>query len=151
MAGHLLSIPLLIAALVLVGWVARYAFSQGMHTVIASQTASASANAPSMSVGPLSGCGLDSQMRQENPLRCQMEMRQAAADAQGENYRLVYHASQPPGAPLAPATMTKAESETATGWITMAMVAIPLSLLIAGVLGFLVYAAATADRSNSWD
>jgi hypothetical protein len=151
MVGRLLQLSVLIAVLVAGGWAARYAFSQGMHTVIASQATSSPANTQPVSIGPLSGCGLDSHMQQENPLRCQMEMRQAAADTQGENYRLVYHAPRPPGAAMAPATMTKAESENATGWFTMAMVAIPLSLLIAVGLGFLVYAAATADRSDSWD
>lgn len=149
--GRLLQIPLLIAALALGGWAARYAFSQGMHTVIASEKPTSLANTQPLTVGPLSGCAFDSRMQQENPLRCQMEMRQAAADARGENYRLVYHAPNPPAPLDPPAAMTKAESETASGWFMVAMIAIPLSLLAAAGLGFLVYAAATADRSNSWD
>lgn len=144
MAGRLLQIPLLMAALVIGGWAARYAFSQGMHTVVASEKATPLVSVQSPSIGPLPGCGLDSHMQYENPLRCRMEMRQAAAAGtrDGDN-RLVFHAPDPP------VTMNKAESKTAAGWFTAAMIAIPLSLLLAGAAGFLVYCS-VGKKNDTW-
>jgi hypothetical protein len=119
-----------VIALVAGVYVARHAFSEAMHTVIASQPPIEKVDSPTF--GAMPGCALDSQLRYENELRCKMEMRAAA----GEDGRVVLHAKPPLG-------MTKAESETASGWFMLAAFAIPLSLLIAAGLGFLVFRAAS--------
>jgi len=124
--NSLLQIPLVILALLLGGVGARYAFTQGMHTIVASRTTSAPKVEP-LSIQPLSGCGLDSQLRQDNPLRCQMEMRAAATERP-----LVFHAQPLP-------TMTKAQSEAASGWFLLAGLGIPLSLGIAAFFGYVLF------------
>jgi hypothetical protein len=117
---------LLIAALIGGGLLARHAFTEGLHTVIASQPPMPKLETPSLTMwdGP---CKLDSNLQVANPLRCQMERRAA-----GTGTPLVYHAKPIP-------TMTKAESEKAGGWFMLAAFAVPLSLGAAAVLGFLLF------------
>jgi hypothetical protein len=118
---------LLLAAGVFAGVMfARHAFTEGMQTVIASEPKpqQAHSDSPLMS----QGCQLDEHLQYVNPLRCQMEMRQAEREGHGP---LVFHADPIP-------TMTKAESEKAGGWFMLAAFAVPLSLAAAAVLGFLI-------------
>jgi len=116
----------LLAAGVWIGiMVARQAFTEGMQTIVASQP---KPQAPSESPSVLQGCQLDEHLQYANPLRCRMEMRQAERDGRGP---LVFHAQPIPA-------MTRAQSESVTGSFMLAVFAVPLSLGIAGVLGFLI-------------
>jgi hypothetical protein len=120
------SLILPFAALVVGGYVARHAFSEGMHTVIASQPGPAKYD-DSPRFGVSSACRLDSHLQYQNPLQCRME-----GHAAGDENPLVFHAKPVP-------TMTKAESEKASGWLMLAAFAVPLSLGVAAVLGFLLF------------
>ncbi len=127
--GSTLKTLVLIALAILIGgYVARHAFSEGMHTIIAAQPAVPKFE--SSSVTTLGGCQLDSHLQYSNPLRCRMEMRNATA--------LPAHA-----APIE--TITKEQSETAGGWLMLAVFAVPLSLGLAGLLGFLLFRAAPSE------
>jgi len=136
--NSLLQIPFLIVVLVLAGFGIRYAYTQGFRTIIASELASKPAETQPLSFQPLSGCGLDSHLRYENPLRCKMEMRAAAAD---QTQPLTFHADPLP-------TMTKEQSETAGGWLLLAGLGIPLSLGIAGFFGFLMFRHASRQEDE---
>jgi hypothetical protein len=120
------SLILPLAALVAGGYVARHAFSEGMHTVIASERGPPKYD-DSPSFGLSSACRLDSNLQYQNPLQCRMERRAA-----GDENPLVFHAKPIP-------TMTKADSEKASGWFMLAAFAVPLSLGVAAVLGFLLF------------
>jgi hypothetical protein len=120
------SLILPFAALVVGGYVARHAFSEGMHTVIASQPGPAKYD-DSPRFGVSSACRLDSHLQYQNSLQCRME-----GHAAGDENPLVFHAKPIP-------TMTKAESEKASGWFMLAAFAVPLSLGVAAVLGFLLF------------
>lgn len=120
------SLILSLAALVAGGYVARHAFSEGMHTVIASERGSPKYD-DSLRFGVSSACRLDSNLQYRNPLQCRME-----GHAAGDGNPLVFHAK-----PIQ--TMTKAESGKASGWFLLAAFAIPLSLGAAAVLGLLLF------------
>lgn len=133
--GSLLQIPIVIAALIVGAIVGRYALSQGLHTVIASQPAPAKGAAiPSMEYPSWRGCALDSYGRQENALRCKMEVRAAAAGRP-----LVVHASKPID------TLTKTQSEEATAWFMVTAFAIPLALAGAAMMAYLIFRRASAN------
>lgn len=132
--GSLLQIPFVIAGLLLGGFVVRYAYTQGFHTIVAAERANKPPAVQPLSLEPLSGCGLDPHLQYQNPLRCQMEMRAAGA---GNRQPLVFHAAPLP-------TMTKAQSEQASGWFLLAGLGIPLSLGIAGFFGYVLFRHATA-------
>ena len=104
----------------------RHAMSEGLHTIIASERPMPKVESPTLTMWD-GACKLDSNLQVANPLRCKMEMRAAGS----ENPR-VFHANPIP-------TMTKAESETASGWFMLAAFAIPLSLGAAAILGFLLF------------
>ena len=104
----------------------RHAMSEGLHTVIASERPMPKVESPTLTMWD-GACKLDSNLQVANPLRCQMEMR-----AERSENPLVFHAKPIP-------TMTKAESEKASGWFMLAAFAIPLSLGAAAVLGFLLF------------
>jgi hypothetical protein len=46
--------------------------------------------------------------------------------------------------------MNKADSASASGWFSLALLAIPLSLGIAAILGFLVLRTAAVSKDDSW-
>jgi hypothetical protein len=121
-----------VAALVAGGYVARHAFSEGIHIVIAAQPGSPKYDSPRATLwdGP---CSLDSHLQYKNAAQCEMEKRAN----QGEN-PLVFHAEPPQG-------MTKEQSETASGWFLLAVFAIPLSLGAAALLGLLLFHAVRAE------
>ncbi|MFL6689075.1 MAG: hypothetical protein ACJ8IR_02650 [Alphaproteobacteria bacterium] len=122
------SLLMIMLAIFIGGYVARHAFSEGIHTIIAAEPATPKFE--SAPVTTLGSCQLDSHLQYSNPLRCRMEMRNAPAFA----------------AHVAPLeTMTKAQSETASGWLMLAMFAVPLSLGLAGLLGFLLFRAALTE------
>jgi hypothetical protein len=123
--NSVLKLSLLLAAILAGGYMARHAFSEGMHMVIAAQPGAPKVESPALTT--LSGCRLDSNLQYANPLRCRMEMRAA-----GNEYPLVFHAKPIQG-------MTKAQSETASGWFLLAVFAVPLSLIVAALLGFLLF------------
>ena len=102
---------------------ARHGFSEGMHTIIAAQP---KPQVQDETFSPWEGCQLDEHLRYTNPARCQMEQRAYPRDS-----ALVYHADPSAG-------MTKAESEKASGWFLLTAFAIPFSLGIAAVLGYLI-------------
>jgi hypothetical protein len=123
--NSILKILLVLVAIIGGGYVARHAFSQGMHMVIAAQPGPAKVESPAIS--PLPGCQLDSKLQYANPLQCRMERRAA-----GDENPLVFHAK-----PIQ--SMTKAQSETTGGWFLLAVFAVPLSLIVAAVFGFLLF------------
>jgi len=128
LGSALKSLLMITLAIFIGGYVARHAFSEGMHTIIAAQ--SARPKFESAPVTTLGGCQLDSHLQYANPLRCRMEMRNAP----------------PFPAPVAPVeTMMKTQSETAGGWLMLAVFAVPLSLGLAGLLGFLLLRAAPTE------
>ena len=133
MGNFFFRLVLPVIALVVGGYFARHAFSEAMHTVIASQPIQ---KMESSTFGAMPGCALDSHLQYENELRCKMEMRAA-----GDGSPLLIHAKPPLG-------MTRAQSETASGWFMLAAFAIPLSLLIAAGLGFLVFRTASDNDSS---
>ncbi|HEX3945810.1 MAG TPA: hypothetical protein VHW69_17175 [Rhizomicrobium sp.] len=116
-------LPLVV--IVIGGYVARHAFSEGMQTVIAAQPGPAKPESETFT--PLPGCQLDAKLQYANPLQCRMETRAA-----GDEYPLVFHAK-----PIK--SMTKAQSETASGWFQLAVFAVPLSLIVAALFGFLLF------------
>ncbi|MBV9062428.1 MAG: hypothetical protein JOY77_05815 [Alphaproteobacteria bacterium] len=119
-----------LVALVVGGYVARHAFSEGMHTVIASQPGPAAYE--STRIGPSPACQMESNFQVRNPLQCQMEMRASREES------LVFHAKPPQG-------MSKAQSETASGWFMLAALAVPLSLGAAALFAFLLFYAARTE------
>jgi hypothetical protein len=105
----------------------RHAMSEGLHTVIASERRPMpKVESPALTMWD-GACKLDSNLQVANPLRCRMEMRAAGGDNP-----LVFRAK-----PIS--TMTKAESESASGWFMLAVFAIPLSLGAAAFMGFLLF------------
>ena len=118
---------LLIAGLIGGGLLFRHAFSEAMHIVIASQPGPPKVESTPLTMWGDGPCKLDSNLQATNPLACRMAMRDV-----GDNNPLVFHAKPIP-------TMTKAESEAASGWFMLAAFAIPLSLGAAAVLGFLLF------------
>jgi hypothetical protein len=123
--NSVLKILLVLVAIIGGGYVSRHAFSHGMHMVVAAQPGPAKME--SQSLTPLWGCQLNSKLQYANPLQCRMQMRAA-----GQEYPLVFHAKPIQG-------MTKAQSETASGWFQLAIFAVPLSMIAAAVLGFLLF------------
>src|SRR5947199_9779136 len=93
-----------LAAVVAGGYVARHAFSEGMHMVIAAQPGPPKYDSPRIDNMWNGACALDSHLQYRNPAQCEMDKRAN----RGEN-PLVFHAKPPQG-------MTKEQSETASGW-----------------------------------
>ena len=130
MGRFFFTLVLPIVALVAGGYVARHAFTEGMHTILTSQPAMPKwvSPGPSMWDGP---CSLDSHLQYKNPAACRMQSLSSSSTV----------VSTP--SPIQ--TMSKAESEKAGSWFMLAAFAIPLSLGGAALIGFLIFYAVRTE------